>query len=483
MKKSYILLSAVVALFAACSDNDSFKEVVNGQQTEQALSFSAFANKVTKGTNSTALNDFYTVFGVYSWKTVNGQVVSDAVFDNHPNEYFTVDGSGSTVYKTSGKPSVEWNLPSDFGTGEGKKGYWYYESVRYWDKMASSYQFFAIAPYEATPTYTVSAGNHNISIATNEAMYDISTEKNLALAANTENGPIVPQAALSFSGFKKDYMIADKVTVSPTANVTSSDLQLTFHHILTKLNVKIQMSSAYKGVQTLKVNKFEIANLAKKAYFEMDGDDMTADSWTKASKATEGNKYSLKVETAYALANAEEATDNHTGKYWIETLIFPQATTCQIGGPQATATNLTDCYLFIQYQIGEEKYNVYYDLAYVFDNTLVYSAEEAKDHNAGLTGALAAETNLSATDASAYNSKIENGGKNENDQLTPAEAAAYNATLDDAVKENDVKVPGSKFDFRQGSQYNLTLTVGPEPIHFDASVTEWDDVDKSLSVN
>ena len=385
MKKSFILIAAV-AMMASCSDN-AVKDVADEQKAEQALSFSAYADKVTKGTNSTALNDFYTVFGVYGWKTVNGAVVTNAVFSNHPNEYFATDAKGTVVYDADDeKPSIEWAAASATPYVPA----WYYEDVRYWDKMAESYEFFAIAPYDAAPIYTVAAGDNNISIATASAKYNIQQEKNLALAGS----PLVPQAALTYSGYDKDFMIADKKTVPPTIAVTSADVQLVFHHILTKLNVKIKKDEDYKGKQELKVNELKIANLAKEGYFVYKTAGMTTNGWTTS------DKYDIDITTAYSLT----ADTNYDGCYWIENLIFPQTATKKAAGAQPTATNLTDIYLYIQYQIGDEVYNAYYDFADIWNSTLAIDGE---------------------------------------------------------------------FEFKQGSQYDLTLTIGPKPIHFDAQVYQW----------
>ena len=409
MKKSYLMIAAAAALLAACSNNDTFKESVV-EQAEQPLSFSAFADKVTKGTNSTALNDFYTVFGVYGWKTTATGVPS--VFENVPNEYFTADGNGGTVYDgTDEKPSKEWNYVANS---------WYYENVRYWDKMATSYQFFAIAPYESTPTYSVNAGDANIAIATASQRYDISSEKNLAMTAAT---PAVPQENLIYSGFNKDYMIAEKKVVRPIATVTAADVQLVFHHILTKLNVNIKKASNYKGQQVLQVNKLHIINLAQKGNFVYNT-DMVTNGWAKS------DKYNIEIDTEYAIANA---STNYDGYYWIETLIFPQTANCKKGGAQPTADGLSDLYLYIQYQIGDEVYNAYYDLAYVFDNTLAPTA---------------------ATYYAAGDAEVVAGTKNVGEPKTFNE-------------------DGGDFEFKQGSQYNLTLTIGPEPIHFEAQVVEW----------
>ena len=136
----------------------------------------------------------------------------------------------------------------------------------------------------------------------------------------------------------------------------------------------IQKSENYKSQQILKVNELKIAGLAKKGNFVYTT-DMTTNGWTKA------DKYEIDINTPYALANAET---NYDKKYWIETLIFPQKTNCKAAGAQPTAADLKDLYLYIQYQIGTEVYNAYYDLAYVFDPTtapveeVLYTAEDAE---------------------------------------------------------------------------------------------------------
>ena len=140
-KNKLITIVAAATMLAACYDYDTIKSDAQEQQAEQTLTFSAFADKVTKGSNSTALQDFYPVFSVYGWKTVKTDNGTDnqSVFSNTPNEFFNEDKSGDVVYASEGKkPSVEWVLPSSIGTGDPKKGYWYYEDVRYWDKMATA---------------------------------------------------------------------------------------------------------------------------------------------------------------------------------------------------------------------------------------------------------------------------------------------------------------------------------------------------------
>ena len=343
MKKSYLMtIAAAVALFAACSSNDTIKyeyDLFDAQQ-KNSIGFAAYSSKTTKAddANSTSLQDFYGTFDVYGWKTVNSAYSS--VFNHVPVGYFETDTSGPVVYQT-GKPSDEWGAPFTAG--------WYYQNVRYWDRTATAYQFFAIAPYEAVPApaLTVAAGADNINIGSSSAKYDISTEKNLAIVSSK------PIADKKYFGFNKDYMLAEKSTTQ-NAKVTFN-----FHHILTKFNVKITKQDTYTGSQALVVKDIKIANLAKNGYFVYSS-NMTTNGWT-----TDGT-YALQVTEDCSL---NDQTTNYSGCYWIQTLIFPQTITCAKTEVQSNDTGLNQ-YLYVKYSIGSEVFEAYYDLARVFSNTL-----------------------------------------------------------------------------------------------------------------
>lgn len=68
-----------------------------------------------------------------------------------------------------------------------------------------------------------------------------------------------------------------------------------------------------------------------------------------------------------------------------------------------------------------------------------YTAAEAITYNSQLENALPAETPLTESQVSEYNSTVSGASKQTNDTLTDEEAAAYNATLTGAVKEGDFK--------------------------------------------
>ena len=223
--------------------------------------------------------------------------------------------------------------------------------------MATAYNFYAIAPYEVTPSpaITITNGQDNITIGATNDRYMVSTEKNLAVIGDT-----TLTKDRQYFGFNKDYMLAEKF------GTKFQLVSLNFHHILTKLNVKITLTDKYKGIQTFTIKDLKIARLEDNAYFDYDT-DMTTNGWH-----TDGtSKYDIQIKKDYILKNVPDSvkdTIEYSGYYWIQTLIFPQTLTCAATG--AKATEPTGKYLYIEYTIGDETFRAYYDLAYVFDNTL-----------------------------------------------------------------------------------------------------------------
>ena len=431
MRKQYMMvLVAGAAIVASCSDTTKLNtEVRQNTQTEK-IGFVTYTEKVTRAneSNSVNLSDFYKAFDIYAWKTANNQVQS--VFSHDPVEYFDSNStSGTYVYKTDfSKLSKEWG--DNWATNTSYKN-WFYEDVRYWDKLATNYNFYAIAPYEETPApaLTINNGDANIKIGDTNDLYKVSEEKNLAINPTITNEK-------KYFGFTKDYMLAEKV------NTKFQTVTLNFHHILTKLNVKITLTDAYKGTQPFTIKDLKIVGLEDEAYFVYNT-SMTTNGWT--TKA--GSKYNLEITTDYILknvpANVEDKTE-YSGYYWIQTLIFPQTLTCTAEGAQITAP--TGKYLYIEYNIGNEPFKAYYDLAYVFDNTL----ECVKD----------------AVLFTAEDQEVIDGQKQVGDVKVPA-----------------VTTPGT-YDLAQGSEYTINIKVGPEPIIFEANASGWaDDVTINHSVN
>lgn len=352
-KSNMMIVVAAAAMLAACSDTVKLNNDLTPATRAEKVGFAVYTEKATRAdqTNSVNLYDFYKTFDVYAWKTANDSVQS--VFGHTPVEYFTKDSLGTYVYKTDpAKPSDEWG---EFGENKDWTKGWFYENVRYWDKLATAYNFYAIAPYEETPSpaITIQDGQDNITIGAADDRYKVSTEKNLAVLGDTLTKNKM------YYGFNKDYMLADKFSTKFQL------VSLNFHHILTKFNVKITLTDKYKGIQTFTIKDLKIARLEDNAYFDFDT-NMTTNGWHTDGTST----YDLQIKKDYILKNVPDTVQDSTeysGYYWIQTLVFPQTLTCSVDG--AKATEPAGKYLYLEYTIGQETFRAYYDLAYVFGCT------------------------------------------------------------------------------------------------------------------
>ena len=365
MRKSFLIIAAA-AMLAACYDNVKLNNDPEFQPTaNDMIGFSTYSEKATRAseTNSVNLYDFYKTFDVYAWK--NSGADEQNVFNHVPVEYFTTDTQGTYVYKTApAKPSTEWG--ASWATSF--KG-WFYQEIRYWDKLATGYNFYAIAPYEPTPSpaLAIANGDSNIKIGSASDTYKISTEKNLAGYPTITNDK-------KYFGFNKDYMLADK------SETKYQLVSLNFHHILTKFNVMITLTDKYIGSQPFTIKELDIVGLEDEGYFVY-GTNMTTNGWTTKS----GSKYDIKLNKDFILKNVPESVEDKTeysGYYWLQTLIFPQTLTC--ASPGALKEAPAGKYLYIEYTIGTEIFKAYYDLAYVFDNTLIaggtYDLEQGSEY-------------------------------------------------------------------------------------------------------
>lgn len=344
MKKAIYLLAAT-ALMASCNQEVLVDTPEPQPEAPRRIGFETFVNKATRA-NSTALNDFYPTFNVYGWKTVGDETT--CVFDNIPVEYFTADAAGTVVY-TAGKPSDEWPVSDPFAAG------WFYEEIRYWDKMASQYQFAAYVPASASDVVACTADGV-IKIGTDAAPITVDT-KNL-LATN-------PATDLVFTGFDKDYMTATSVA-------ETSPVALTFKHLQAKFNVRIKLAASVTTAQDVSVQKIQIHNLGDKGYYVSDTTGVgVVSGWVVSDTAA---TYVPQIDTTYSLNKAPK----HHDYYVLEQLIIPQT----IAKATAAAPSLTEgaeACIYVEYTIGTEVFKSFTPLANLFigsaaDDTYTFEA-------------------------------------------------------------------------------------------------------------
>lgn len=190
MKKG-ILLLAVAASFAACTQNEEINDAIS----QQEIKFDQVLNKTTKAeiVNEAALVN-EGGFAVFGYKS------TDAFVDNKTTVFNNVN-----VYDAS--------------------GVWKYDDTKYWDRTAT-YNFYAIAPYETTATYSLEDGKFTVDGVAS------------GLAKDSEDYVI-------------DRTPTDECGISGAG--TPSTVGFEFHHIMAKLSfaVKTNLTDAEIKVQSL----------------------------------------------------------------------------------------------------------------------------------------------------------------------------------------------------------------------------------------
>lgn len=201
MKKS-ILLLAVAASFAACTQNEEINDAIS----QQEIKFDQVLNKTTKAeiVDEAALAS-EGGFAVFGYKSTS----SDAVFN------------GVNVYSEN--------------SGEN----WKYDQIRYWDKTAT-YAFYAIAPFEATPNYSL-----------------------------VNNKFVVKNVISGLASESKDYIIDrtldDESNISgDRTDASNQAIGFEFHHIMAKVVFEV-----IKGVA--EDESIEITNLKMSGYNDATG--------------------------------------------------------------------------------------------------------------------------------------------------------------------------------------------------------------------
>ena len=367
MKKSYLMIAAAAALFAACSSNDTFKDI-NNDAFVSKIDFSTFAQKATRAaensgeTYSQALENHHSTFKVWGFKNTT----ADAVFFNE-----TATHSGTA--------------PDDT---------WAYENDRYWDRAASDYYFYACAP--ATNPFTFNGVSTDKADETEIAASKASQPNGyftIASLYNKAGENVSPKNAQTKVEYWStaggttdvDLMIADVCHYNKTANPTiasaiTGKVQLHFIHILSRLNITLKYSSDFATSNTngdiITVNNITIGHVKGAGTFNENttlGSGVLAGGtdlrWTKPTTG-EGSDVNYSYNIAYdATADAN---------YVVEALIIPQTgalETITIDGTEVIADSETAPYMYINYTIWNstktkgETFEAYYNLATIFGIT------------------------------------------------------------------------------------------------------------------
>lgn len=454
MKKILFIL-ATAAIVASCSDVDTIKKDIqtgNGG----AISFTSYSQLATRAENSSASQtwDFFnhhTTFQVWGYK--NTEI--PAVF------------SGDVV------AVAQATAPAT--------GYTYtYSPLRFWDKAATTYQFYAAAPSNAEWEFK--------GVATSEpqdqaAGYFKTSSTITGINLMSEN----PDDELSntFKGKADiDKLIAEPCSVDK-AKFGNDPVQLNFIHILSKLNVSIKKAAKLQN-QIVTLKSFEVVNLFNKGDFDESrtAANLANGSYARWSKADGAASVTYSSKTDWTITT--------TKNYIIESLVVPQnaeVETVALDGKH----HATEYYTWTEYQaltgydnqkvpseaafdelkagtISKDDYNTAYNTANLADddelNNLKASVVKATEV-AAISGTSKPYFKIVYT--------IQETGKSA-DQFT----AYYNL----ATAFKGAAAQASAIGFFEGWQNTLNITINPDEIQFDADVYEWSTKnDKDLTIN
>lgn len=273
------MIAATATLLAACQRNEVFKDLVDDNETVM-IGFETFHEKATKATATDAISapenmtSAHGGFGVWGYKAIDAAEAS---------------GTPATVNISSGYTTVFNNVKVWYESSSTKTQGFTYAVPKYWDKNME-YIFFAYAPYDGTNA-SIDNATGKITIADIASIQDVSksTGSDQALVYNGSNTAAVT-----------DYLMATYVTDQKLNATNQSEktydgknqtVGFTFGHMLSKLQVNLQASDAYSGIEYIKVTTLSIENMpasaSTKASFTQTSPTAPAGDYTPASYTSE----------------------------------------------------------------------------------------------------------------------------------------------------------------------------------------------------
>lgn len=327
---------AATALVVSCSDTNSLNEVeetpIGFANTYIGKITKANAGEMTGGTGGTLFTNGNTM-EVWGWKNnPSSTTIDNQVFDDQV---------------------VTYNASLTGGTTK-----WEYSPLKYWDR-AASYKFYAVAPHDK---FTINEVLEDAN-ATNRKFQATAVPTIQTLMDNNGTSKIKLATDDSGAGTKStaiDYLVAAMVSCAAGAsnqgnNTTDHDVDFTFNHILSKLNVKVVTSSTFNNTSTtypqIKLNKLDlkIAGLANQY------DQKTAGSVTPA--ATDGDIWT--GESAEATITSFNADGTTVAPQLLSTTAFDAAS--YFIAPTKTGTTSPEVAAGTSTVKIQATYTIYYD--------------------------------------------------------------------------------------------------------------------------
>lgn len=341
MKKNYFMLALASMMMAACANNDLVDEGVLKEEVPQAIEFETFAQKVTRAENSEEtysldLKDHHTSFKVWGYKNVQ----ADYVFNGKEVSYDDTDEA------------------------------WDYTGHVYWDKAATSYDFYA-----AAPSSTIWTLNNNNDATQNNDYFTISSNYTVTAHNNTS---LVYANSFANTTNAVDLMIAESNTVTGNTLFTSP-VQLNFTHILSRLNITVSKHASMAS-QTVTLKSLTLYNVNNVGTFNenatLSTETLAGGTHQRWNITSDVTNYTVNPSNGITLKYVSDAATLPTGatrtaEYMLQSLIMPQTAGFETVKLDGTSTNnLQEPYFTIVYTViddgNSEDFSATYNLAAAF---------------------------------------------------------------------------------------------------------------------
>lgn len=357
---------AAIAL-VSCAGNEQKSDVQ--EYNESAISFESYAGIQTKAAdnnkdavNKWLLENHNESFNVWAWKYYNGAWVTTAVYNKGVVSYNSTGTTSETYF--------QWDV----------------NPIKFWDKSAEKYYFYAAAPADSKWNLTGTGNLGKLSYA------DFTLAGGLTNNLSYNATATITTEQQSFKGVNDvDLMIAeDNEVLRARYNKDQPDkVNEIFDHILSRLNVTVALKAG-GTIATLNSDDNAANNVVVKVTgFEIKGVSLknkgtfneAADLGTDVLNQGTIKRWSaLATEGTYDLPGADISTlelNATTPLYIAQYLIIPQAISKEVldranGKKDTNNDEVGDQdaaypYLKLNYTIGGEPYVAYYNLAHAFN--------------------------------------------------------------------------------------------------------------------
>lgn len=431
----YLFIIATAAIVASCAGNDTFKKDI--QNNTDAISFTSYTDKQTRATeNSDAQNkwDFFNhheTFQVWGYKNTS----ETAVFDG---DVVTVASDGAAT------PTYTYT----------------YSPLRFWDKAATTYEYYAAAPSGTDGGWTFNpnglvAANITAESGQNKGYFTTSsilTPANLSTSSN-----LVYTTSFKGSG-DIDKLIAEKSTV-PYANFKSK-VNLLFIHILSRLNVTIKADenlvapASDVNKQKIVMTSLEVKNLNAFGKFSEATAPVATGTIARWSEQGTPRDYT-------AVANTELTKD---AQWVLQSLVIPQDAAYEAVALDGKAHDAIAAVLYADV----DEYNAAKKTSLTASEFDALT-DAAKTKTPGASSVAAVSTSSKPYLVLTYTIQQTHDGTGT--AITTPEAPEtfvvyYNLANAFALNEGNLA-------FYEGWQNTLNITIKPDVIEFCADVAEW----------